>query len=61
MISRLQRRTKRQVMLSTHSPDLLSDNGIGGEEVLLLTPGPEGTEVQVATSWEEVSDLLEGG
>ncbi len=53
MISRLQRQTKRQVMLSTHSPDLLSDKGIGGEEVLFLIPGPEGTEVQVATSKEK--------
>jgi predicted ATPase len=61
MISRLQRQTKRQVMLSTHSPDLLSDKGIGGEEVLLLMPGPEGTEVQVATSQKEINDLLEGG
>ncbi|MCX6676561.1 MAG: AAA family ATPase [Methanothrix sp.] len=61
MISRLQRQTKRQVMLSTHSPDLLSDKGIGGEDVLLLIPGPEGTEVQVATSQKEINDLLEGG
>jgi predicted ATPase len=61
MISRLQRQTKRQVMLSTHSPDLLSDKGIGGEEVLLLIPGPEGTEVLVATSQKEINDLLEGG
>jgi predicted ATPase len=61
MISRLQRQTKRQVMLSTHSPDLLSDKGIGGEEVLRLIPGPEGTEVQVATSQKEIKDLLEGG
>jgi len=39
MISTLQRKTERQVMLSTHSPDLLSDKGIGGEEVLILIPG----------------------
>lgn len=61
MISRLQRQTKRQVMLSTHSPDLLSDKGIGGEEVLILIPGPEGTQVLVASSREEINDLLEGG
>jgi hypothetical protein len=29
--------------------------------VLLLVPGPEGTEVQVATSQKEINDLLEGG
>jgi predicted ATPase len=61
MISRLQRQTKRQVVLSTHSPDLLSDKGIGGEEVLMLMPGPEGTQVHVASSKEEINNLLEGG
>lgn len=61
MISRLQRQTKRQVMLSTHSPDLLSDKGIGGEEVLILIPGQEGTQVLVASSREEINELLEGG
>jgi predicted ATPase len=52
---------KGQVILSTHSADLLSDKGIGGEEVLLLVPGPEGTEVKVASSIREIRDLLEGG
>jgi hypothetical protein len=48
-------------MLSTHSADLLSDKGIGGEEVLLLSPGAEGTDVRVASSIREICDLLEGG
>jgi predicted ATPase len=61
IISRLQRQTKRQVILSTHSPDLLSDKGIGGEEVLILIPGPEGTEVTVASTKQEILELLEGG
>ena len=54
-------RQKRQVMLSTHSADLLSDKGIGGEEVLLLLPSTEGTDVKVASSIREIRDLLEGG
>lgn len=54
-------RQKRQVMLSTHSADLLSDKGIGGEEVLLLLPSAEGTDVRVASSIREIRDLLEGG
>jgi predicted ATPase len=54
-------RKKRQVMLSTHSADLLSDKGIGGEEVLLLLPSAEGTDVKVASSIREIRDLLEGG
>jgi predicted ATPase len=51
----------QQVIVSTHSAELLSDKGIGGEEVLLLTPGPEGTTVEVASSRHEVRGLLESG
>jgi predicted ATPase len=62
MIYRLQRHNKRQVILSTHSPDLLSDKGIGPEEVLMLKPTKEGTEVLLASSQKVISDLLvEGG
>jgi predicted ATPase len=61
IIHRLQRKQKRQVIISTHSADLLSDKGIGGEEVLLLTPTSEGTEVKVAAQIREVRDLLESG
>ena len=48
MFARMQRRTGRQIMTSTHSTDLLRDEGIGLDEVLLLTPGPEGTVVRTA-------------
>ncbi len=61
MIYRLQSKEKRQVIISTHSADLLSDKGIGGEEVLLLTPLSEGTDVKVAASIQEVKNLLENG
>jgi predicted ATPase len=61
IIYRLQRKQKRQVVISTHSADLLRDKGIGGEEVLVLTPTSEGTEVQVASGIQEVKNLLEGG
>jgi len=50
MLARVQRRTGRQIFLSTHSPELLRDEGIGLDEVLLLRPGTEGTEVSVASS-----------
>jgi predicted ATPase len=59
LIYRLQRQRKRQIFMSTHSVDLLSDKGIGGEEVLMLTPDPEGTRVQVASEIAEVRALLE--
>lgn len=61
LIYRLQKAKKRQVMLSTHSADLLSDEGIGGEEVLLMTPTAEGTKVEIASSIQEISSLLDGG
>ena len=61
MFARVQRRTGRQIFLSTHSRELLMDEGIGTDEVLVLSPGAEGTQVSVASSFQEVRDLLEGG
>jgi predicted ATPase len=61
MFARVQRRTGRQIFLSTHSPDLLRDEGIGLDEVLLLIPGSEGTQVKPAGSQREICDLLDGG
>ena len=61
MFARIQRRTGRQIILSTHSSDLLRDDGIGLDEVLLLAPGKEGTEVNPASSFVDIKELLEGG
>lgn len=61
LIYRLQRPKKRQVLISTHNADLLLDKGIGGEEVLLLTPGAEGARVETAASLPDVRRLLETG
>lgn len=61
VFARLQRRSGRQVLLSTHSADLLTDEGIGLDEVLLLTPSQEGTEVRAAGEFQEIRALLEGG
>ena len=61
LLHRVQRQKKRQIILSTHSADLLSDKGIVGEEVLLLTPSVEGTRVDPAASIKEVRALLEAG
>jgi predicted ATPase len=61
LLARVQRRTGRQIFLSTHSPDLLADEGIGLDEVLLLSPGTEGTGITPASSHQEIRDLLEGG
>lgn len=61
MFARVQRRTGRQIILSTHSPDLLRDEGIGLDEVLLLRPGSAGTEVTPAGAFQDIRDLLQGG
>ena len=61
LIHRMTRKNKRQVLISTHSADLLSDRGVGSDEVLLLTPSPEGTTVQRAADIKEIHNLLEGG
>ncbi|MGQ9919360.1 MAG: AAA family ATPase [Bryobacteraceae bacterium] len=61
MFARTQRRTGRQVILSTHSTDLLADDGIGVDEVLLLQPGPEGTTVTPASTLKEIQPLLKEG
>jgi len=61
IIHRLQKKKNRQVIISTHNADLLQDKGIDGEEVLILTPTQEGTEVKAASTINEVRDLLESG
>ncbi len=61
MLARSQRRTGRQIFLSTHSSELLGDDGIGLDEVLLLVPGHEGTGIVRADSQQHIRDLLEGG
>ena len=61
MFARMQRRTGRQVLVSSHSADLLRDEGIGFDEVLLLRPAPEGTRVEAATNLTQAKALVEGG
>ena len=61
LIHRMTRKNKRQVLMSTHSADFLSDKGIGDEEVLLLIPDPEGTRVQRACDNEQIRALLGEG
>jgi predicted ATPase len=61
LIHRVQKRRKRQVLISTHSDDLLSEPGIDGSEVLMLTPSAEGTGVRIASDFEDIRALLEAG
>ena len=52
---------RRQVILTTHSHELLSDKGIAGEEVLLLIPDHEGTQVLPAALINDVKLMLDSG
>jgi predicted ATPase len=61
LFSRLQRKRKRQIFVSTHSWNLLSDKGIGAEEIIELVPDLEGTKVKMTSEIPEVLALLEAG
>jgi predicted ATPase len=64
MMLRVQRghkRAARQVLMSTHSSDLLRDEGIAPDEVLLFIPSQGGSEVRVCADVDEVRQLLEAG
>lgn len=61
MFARIQRTSNRQILVSTHSPELLQDRGIGLDEVLLLIPQREGTAVRPANSFREIPILLKNG
>lgn len=62
MIEKINKRRKvksRQVIISTYSEEMLSDEGIGGEEVIRLEPSKNGTLLKSASA-EEVEQLKAG-
>lgn len=61
MLKRVQqgKKTRRQILLSTHSEALLSNEGIDGRGVIVLEPGPDGTTARTITE-EEASALRSG-
>lgn len=60
MFARIQRRSGRQIIATTHSTELLRE-GVGLNEVVLLEPNPEGTTATTAGEFDEIKELLEGG
>lgn len=61
-IARAQRKSGgRQVLISTHSADLLADEAIGSDEVVLVRPAQEGAEAITGFDVQEVRELMEAG
>lgn len=60
-INRQRQKFKRQVIISTHSEEMLSDSGIGGDEVLRLEPSDEGTLFKSPLDDPEELDQLRNG
>ncbi len=54
-----QAKTRRQVLVTTHSEALLSDPSIGADEVLRLVTTPNGTEVKGTDRQEDI--MLQSG
>ena len=54
LIDRVQRTTKkkRQIIITTHSGSLLSNAGINGKGLIVLTPSQEGTSIGAPTDAE---------
>ena len=61
VIYSLQKGKNRQVLVSTHSYELVSDKGIGAEEVLILQPTKEGARVFVGKDNIQIRKLLQEG
>jgi len=62
-ISKLQKKRsgKRQVILTTHSYDLLDNETIGPKEVVVLIPTKEGTKLKAANDVDSIRELIKAG
>lgn len=61
MMARASRTNRRQVFISTHSADLLSEQGIAPEEVVMLEPTTDGTEASLSSAISDIRPLIEHG
>lgn len=60
-VAHIQRYKERQVIITTHSYDILADEGIDENEVLLLSISSEGTEVTNVSDEQDICRILEAG
>ena len=61
LLARASTSAGRQVIASSHGSSMLEDPALSPDEVLLLIPGPEGTEVKLAGSDPVVAKLVASG
>jgi predicted ATPase len=61
MIAQATRRTGRQVISTTHAWAILDDEGLGMDEVIVLSTSGEGTTALTAGDFPVVREYLEGG
>ncbi|HSB13778.1 MAG TPA: AAA family ATPase [Bryobacteraceae bacterium] len=61
MLARLGRRSDRQLLMTTHSPDLVAGDSVRLSEILLFLPEDEATIVRPVLSAAEVRTMLEEG
>ena len=61
IMAKMHLKSGRQILITTHSAVLLSDEGIGLDEVHLLRPGKQGTEVELAGSDQEIRAMVGTG
>ncbi len=61
VLSRVTRCDGPQVILSTHSAEMLSDPGLGLDEVVVLSPDAEGTTAQMASEIEGAREHVDAG
>jgi len=57
----VQRSRKRQLIITTHSAELLSSKGISLSEILMLKTVNEGTEAKLAKDYQDIVSLLKSG
>ncbi len=60
-LQKSQKKQARQILVSTHSIDVLGGPGIAPDEVLLLRPTSDGTKVEVGKDVVEIQALLAAG
>ena len=59
ILNRVRRSGGPQVLLTTHSNEVLADEDLDTDEVVILKPGEEGTEAQTAGSLPDIEALRE--